>query len=244
MSNRKLPADFWEKIQERIAKPPANKKREIPVDPTGNDFYVRRAKKKEQEANPPPPKDMSCKGWRGEKYDGLFRACYAEATKTVAMKDGAKSLDSVPVSESITRSKHSKQIVFVREGDDYVLRSTGCTRTRKEKSKLCESCQGATTVVGHLRKQTERSVEMETKLKEQLAAVKKELKSTQRREKRLREKLSKDSSDSASLEPTPKKPRASELSPKSSPRLPMASVAHENHGYLQQNNDSTYPYGY
>lgn len=242
MSNRKLPADFWEKIREKISKPPANKKRE-PVDPTGNDFYVRRAKKKEREANPPSPKDMSCKGWSGEKYDGLFQACYAEATKNVSMKDGAKPLDSVPVSESVTRSKHSTEIVFVRDGDDYVLRSTGCTRTRKEASKLCESCQGATSVVGHLKKQAEKSGEVETKLKEQLSALKKELKATQRREKRLREKLSKDP-NSTSLEPTPKNQRASELSPKSSPRHPMASVVHENHGYAQQNNDSTYSYGY
>ena len=159
-SNRKLPPDFWEKIAAHENNEQQKKKPHVPsIDPTGNDFYVRRRKKEGEVVE--NVRDMTCRGWRGDKYVQLFRECYGEAIQNVTMKDGARILETIPVSESLTRSKHAKDLVFVREGDDYVLRSVGCTKKRTEGKHLCNHCRHVMTAVAQLKSVRRRGSKVE-----------------------------------------------------------------------------------
>jgi len=243
VNNRKLPHDFWKKMEEHERNRGRRKAKDLvgPIDPTGNDFYVHRGKKKEE----PKPKDTSCGGWRGEKFEKLFQACFLEAAKDVSMVGSAKIFETIPVSESVTRSKYAKDVVFLREGDDYVLRSVGCTKKREEgkQSRFCPSCQGVAPHVNHVKRNIQTAADVEAQQKAQITSLKAELKSTQRREKRLREKLNstlKNNDDDDDVdEPTPKKQRAEgppTHSAFASPRrLPMASVQQRDNGHIQHN---------
>lgn len=193
--NRKLPPDFWEKLKEREEKRAQPKvPKEQPIDPTGNDFYVYPRGpdgKPLPRTKPVRPRQQACRGWKGESFDKLFQGCFVEAMKNVTMVGGAKVPDTIPVIESVARTKNFNDLHFVKEGDDFVLRSVGCTKKRTEdkKSQFCESCSAVMNVVSQAKRNRSSNDSVEAKQKQQITKLKSDLKSALRREKRLREKL-------------------------------------------------------
>lgn len=204
-SNRLLPPDFWERMKQydtkRMRKLPQPKKA-IPI-PTDR---------------PLSPRVYLCRGWKGAKYDPLFRPCLmAEITKSRSSMQGSGTgwPESIPIPESISKSKYAADLHFVLEnnGDDYVFRSRSCKKVVAPPKKptdnvrfLCESCNKWCALVAELRVKPIRNPAVADlnvvieKQKAEIRQLKCQIKNSLRREERRKQRSERDAEFTARVE--------------------------------------------
>ena len=155
---------------------------------------------------PPKQRDRTCRGWTGEKYDALFQRCFLEAmTKSRAtMAGAARPLDdTIEIPESVSKATGVKDLHFIKEGDDFVLRAIKCTKLIPEKlekkvtpRRYCEFCNQQCTLVSTMRKHHEKKYKSSADLIEEknkeMKQLKTQLKNISRRESRRIQRTERD----------------------------------------------------
>jgi hypothetical protein len=179
VSNRRLPADYWEKIAR----------------------YNKSLQPKPPPTPAPAKRDFKCPGWTGNKYNEIFQRSFKAFAGNLTLEGGAKLIASVPVSSEVSQAKGAKDLEFRAEGDNYVLRSKQCNGRMEEKFTVgsrCIHCSehrnalvGIVTRIGNW-KSTEQLLQ---ESREEMRKVKHDMRNLQRREARARERL-----DDAKLE--------------------------------------------
>lgn len=211
-SNRPVPDDYWDRMKK-------SDERRLGLPPKLEPKIVKSTPKVD---TPLVPRVFLCRGWKAEKYNPLFRPCLmAEVAKTRStMKGSAAAMpDRIPIPESISKSKYAVDVHFMREGDDYVLRSRECKKVasppRKSKDGngrdgivrfLCDSCSKSCSLVADLRVKPIKNPHVNDlnividKQKAEIRQLKLQIKNALRREERRKQRSERDAEFSARVE--------------------------------------------
>jgi hypothetical protein len=135
----------------------------------------------------------TCRGWtKTEKYGALFEQCFIAAIKGVSMIGSAEVFETIEIPEIVSKAKSAREMHFIKEGEDYVLRAKDCSKhlapnllEKKWGHGLCDNCQTHTTFVYHIRSSSVKKTDMfiVDKQQKEIKRLKNQLRNALRRER-------------------------------------------------------------